>query len=204
MLEMKFMESIYKKARVPSDLPWHSEEPSGLLVKAIKRRDKPGKALDLGCGAGIFSVYLAKQGYEVTALDIIPRALEMGEEEAKKENVKVNWVLADLLSWETIHRFDIVLDSGCLHNITSGILPKYKNQLLTWLAPGSDFILGHFGKRNFLDWRPVGPRRRTRNELARFLSPELTNIEYEQEIQTGIPIPIGPSVQLQDIWFKKK
>src|SRR6516165_5945404 len=44
--------------------------------------------------------------------------------------------------------------------------------LLEWMAPDADFILAHWGKLHRFDWRPVGPRRRTRDDLLRFFSPE--------------------------------
>ncbi len=202
MFQKKFMERVYRKAKQPSDLLWHSEEPSPFLVEAIKNRNKPGKALDLGCGAGVFSVYMAKAGYEVTGIDFIPEALNMARALAGKENVSVRWLQADLLNWQTTEQFDIILDSGCLHTIADK--EKFKQQVVQWLAPNGDFILGHFGRRNFFDWRPVGPIRRSKETLARLFAPELTLKKYDARVQEGVPMPIGPSVQLQSLWFTKK
>jgi 2-polyprenyl-3-methyl-5-hydroxy-6-metoxy-1,4-benzoquinol methylase len=201
MLQKKFMESVYRKAKKPSDLLWHSEEPSKFLVQAIRKKHKPGKALDLGCGAGVFSVYLAKQGYEVTGIDFIPEALTMAKQLAAENNVIINWLQADILTWTTDIKFDIILDSGCLHTISDQ--HKFKKQVINWMAPDADFILGHFGRRNFFDWRPMGPIRRSKEDLKQLFEPELTLREYEQRVQTGVPLPIGPSVQLQSFWFSK-
>jgi hypothetical protein len=82
-------------------------------------------------------------------------------------------------------------------------MSRYKEQLLSWMAPQSDFILAHWGKRHLLDWRPVGPRRRTRQALVRSFSPELREEDYEQEVMTGVPLPIGPRVLGQSFWFKR-
>jgi SAM-dependent methyltransferase len=201
MFEKKFMEMIYRKAQKPEDLLWHAEEPNPFLVAAMKQRSQPGRALDLGCGAGVFSVYMAKQKYDVTGLDFIPRALEMGRQRAEKEQVTVNFVEADLLEWKAPRPFDIVLDSGCLHVI--GDVKKYKRQLLQWTAPGADVVVGHFGKRNFFDWRPVGPTRRTRASLEKLFAPEFELVKYEDTVQENIPMPVGPSVQLMSLWFKR-
>src|SRR5262245_4428100 len=118
MLQKQFMERVYAKAVKPSDLLWHSEEPSPFLTKAIAERKQPGTALDLGLGAGIFAVYLAKAGYRVTGLDFIPKALDLARNLAKEANVDVEWVQADLLTWNPARKFDIILDSGCLHTIS--------------------------------------------------------------------------------------
>lgn len=203
MFEKRVMEIMYQKAKSPEDLPWHREEPANLLAACVGLRKKGGKALDLGCGAGVYSIYLAKQGFDVTALDFIPKALEMAKGRAKNEGVKVSWVLADLLAWESADQFDLILDSGCLHNFSLRDTLRYKAQLLRWLAADSDFILGHFGRRHLLDWRPIGPRRRTRQEIVRLFSPELREKAYEHELMTKIALPIGPSVLGQSFWFQR-
>ena len=131
------------------------------------------------------------------------RAIDMAKERAKNENAGVTFVNADLLEWKANSTFDLILDSGCLHSLIGGDRSRYKAQLLAWLAPGGDFILGHFGKRGFLDWRPVGPTRRTRGEIVDFFSPELKELKYETELMTGIPLPIGPTVQGQGFWFRR-
>jgi SAM-dependent methyltransferase len=202
MFQKKFMERVYEKASKPSDLMWHSEEPSPFLVKAIQERKGPGTALDLGCGAGVFSVYMAKAGFQVTALDFIPKALEMARELANAQGVTVNLVHADLLNWDPKTKFDIILDSGCLHTI--GDKNKFKEKIVSWLAPDGDFVLGHFGRRGFFDWRPVGPVRRSKDALEKLFGPELTLKAYDARVQENIPMPIGPSVQLQSLWFKRK
>jgi SAM-dependent methyltransferase len=201
MFQKKFMERVYDKASTPADLLWHSEDPSPFLVKAIEERTQPGKALDLGCGAGVFSIYMAKAGYQVTGLDFIPKALELAKQLAKERNAEVNWVQADLLNWHPETKFDIILDSGCLHTIFEK--EAFKQNIVKWLASDGDFILGHFGRRNFFDWRPVGPVRRSKEDLEKLFSPELALKDYDQRVQKNVPLPIGPSVQLQSFWFRK-
>ena len=202
MFQKKFMERVYANAAKPSDLMWHSEEPSKFLVEAIRERKQSGTALDLGCGAGVFSIYLAKSGYQVTGLDFIHKALEMASQLAKEKGALVNWVQADLLNWNSEKKFDIILDSGCLHTISDK--EKFKENVVNWLAPGGDFILGHFGRRNFWDWRPVGPIRRSKDELEKLFRPELKLRAYDARVLAGVPLPIGPTVQLQSLWFTKK
>jgi cyclopropane fatty-acyl-phospholipid synthase-like methyltransferase len=126
----------------------------------------------------------------------------MAAARANTENIDVNWVHTDVLDWKSADPFDLILDSGCLHGIGSGKLARYKQQLLSWLVPGGDYVLAHFGKRHFLDWRPVGPRRRTRSTLVRLFSPELTEKAYSHEIER-VPLPIGPKVLTQSFWFRR-
>lgn len=62
------------------------------------------KVLEVGCGTGRTSCYLAKEGAEVTGLDVRPKMLEKAKLRAEKEGVKIDWVEGD------IHR--LPFDSG--------------------------------------------------------------------------------------------
>jgi SAM-dependent methyltransferase len=197
------MTSMYARAHSPADLPWHQSEPPQLLAAAAESRSGRGRALDVGCGAGTFSIYLARRGFEVTALDVIPKALELGAALAREAAVDVHFVEGDLLTWKAPATFDLVLDSGCLHSLVAGSPLLYKQRLLDWLAPGSDYVLGHWGKRHALDWRPIGPRRRSRSDLVALFAPELVEHAHHEELMTGVPMPFGPSVLGLGIWFKR-
>jgi SAM-dependent methyltransferase len=203
MFDKMVMGKFYRNAKTAQDIPWHREEPENFVINVLKNRNNSGKALDIGCGTGSFSVYLAKLGYEVTGLDMFSRALEMGKARAEKEGVSVNWVEADLFSWRSQQKFDLILDSGCLHALVGGNLHKYKEQLLSWLTPGGDYVLGHWGKKHTFDWLPIGPRRRTHDQIVKLLSPEFREIQFEQELMTGIPMPFGPTIMGMGFWFKK-
>src|SRR5262245_36300786 len=195
-------ETFYRRAKSPKDLPWHREAPDGFVLDVVASRPTPGRALDLGCGSGVFSVWLAKKGYEVTGVDFIPRAIEMSKERAAAEGAKVDFVRADLLSWEGAGPYDVIVDSGCLHSLIGGDVRRYRAQLLRWLAPGGDYVLGHFGRRHALDWRPVGPTRRTREQLVGLFAPELTVVRHQQS-EMAVPLPIGPVVRGHSFWFRR-
>jgi len=65
------------------------------------------KSLDMGCGTGIIAIHLAKQGLEVTAVDIDERAISNTIHNAKKNGVSIKVVRSDL--FERIKdRYDII------------------------------------------------------------------------------------------------
>src|SRR5699024_1517528 len=72
-----------------------------------------GSALDLGCGEGGDAVWLAKQGWQVTAVDISATAIARGIENAREAGVAdaVTWVSQDLSAWATEETFDLVTAS---------------------------------------------------------------------------------------------
>ncbi len=84
------------------------EKPSDLLTQWIDRLP-PGKALDLACGTGRNSIFLAEKGYEVTAIDISPAAIEMAKNKAREKALKINWIAADLEKYKISGQYDIIL-----------------------------------------------------------------------------------------------
>src|SRR5687767_2178245 len=72
--------------------------PEPLVIHAIRDR-KPGDALDLACGLGRNALYLAAQGWSVTAVDASRVALDILSERAA-EGLNVQPVLADLEAGE--------------------------------------------------------------------------------------------------------
>jgi SAM-dependent methyltransferase len=69
----------------------------------------PGRALDLGCGAGRNAVWLAERGWRVTAVDFSDVALAMARDLAAARGVEVEWVAGDLVTWIPPARaFDLV------------------------------------------------------------------------------------------------
>lgn len=197
------MAKFYRQAAGhPERLPWYRELPEEPLGEVVSLRHGKGRALDLGCGAGLFSVWLAERGMDVTGLDLFPEAIAMGQALAAKRGARVDFVCADLFSWEPERPFDLVFDSGCLHSLVGGSVAAYRRKLLSWLAPGGDYVLGHWGKRHALDWRPIGPRRRSEAAIERLFAPELT---LQKTIVTDFaaPMPFGPTVRGVGYWFKR-
>ena len=69
--------------------------PTALLADWLPRL-RPGRALDVACGAGRNALFLAESGYEVTALDISREGLDRGRRAAAERGVAVDWLCADL------------------------------------------------------------------------------------------------------------
>jgi SAM-dependent methyltransferase len=75
-----------------------SPAPSRFLV-AEAADLRPGTALDLACGAGGNAVWLAEQGWRVTAVDFSAVALGMARALAASRGVAVDWIEDDVLTW---------------------------------------------------------------------------------------------------------
>jgi len=93
----KQMEQIYRDVPL-EDIPWKQSQPPRLLVEAARSgKIKPRRAVDLGCGAGNYAVWLAEQGFDVTGIDISRRALRYARNLAHSRGVSCRFVAADLL-----------------------------------------------------------------------------------------------------------
>jgi len=66
------------------------------LVIATASEMKPGRALDLACGAGRNALWLAEHGWSVTAVDGSPAAIERLRTRAASQGVNINAQVADL------------------------------------------------------------------------------------------------------------
>jgi SAM-dependent methyltransferase len=199
----RFFDHVYEQARGPDELPWHRDTPPTLLTRVVAERAKAGKAgraLDVGCGSGVFSAWLAGQGYDVTGIDFSEAAIAMARETAQRAGVTVNLVRADVLAWPNPEQFDLVFDWGCLHGLRGEARRRYRDRLLSWLAPGGDYVLGHFDRRHPLDWRPIGPRRVPPARILALFVPPL--VERARDAETHhAAFPIGPTVRVAIYWF---
>jgi tellurite methyltransferase len=83
--------------------------PDDWLTQEVSRL-KPGRALELACGAGHNSVCLASKGWQVDAVDISPVGLAQAQELARTCGVRINWIAADLDEFApTPEMYDLVI-----------------------------------------------------------------------------------------------
>src|SRR5438270_11643617 len=91
------------------DTPWDTGRPSSELQRVIaEERIPPSRAIELGCGSGTNAVWLAKQGFEVTAVDLSPLAISRARERAVGEGVPVCFLCADVLIVPVVGTYDVV------------------------------------------------------------------------------------------------
>jgi cyclopropane fatty-acyl-phospholipid synthase-like methyltransferase len=190
---------IYQRAEGVEALPWHRDAPG--LLRAVAERRSPGRALDLGCGAGVHAIYLAQQGFSVVGVDFVPAALELARERARVAGVELELHEGDVLTYDAHAGFDVVLDSGCLHHVPSRDVSRYRARLDQWLLPGGDYVLVHFSKRHAMDWRPLGPRRVPKQQIVELFAP--LQLEGYDETFFDLSFPIGRSLA-GIYWFHRR
>ena len=106
-------DSRYEKG----DLPWDSNIRSRELARVIVETPlMPCRAVELGCGTGTNSLFLAEQDFDVTAFDISSVAIQQATLRAEAAGLNVDFVSDDLcaLKWNG-EPFDFIFDRGCYH-----------------------------------------------------------------------------------------
>ncbi|MDP9117112.1 MAG: class I SAM-dependent methyltransferase [Actinomycetota bacterium] len=123
-----------------ADQIW-SGRPNGALVTEVAHL-QPGRALDVGCGEGADAVWLAGNGWEVTALDVSTVALARAAVHAEQANARVTWVAAGLEEAPlAAQSFDLVTAQYPALLRTPG--HDAERKLLACVAPGGTLLVVH-------------------------------------------------------------
>jgi len=171
------MERIYGGQIVPvADIPWNRPEPPALLVELVDSgRVAPCKAIDLGCGAGNYAIYLASRGFSMTGVDISPRAIELARQNAAKKGVDCRFVAADLLGEldlsELGQGFDFAYDWELLHHVYPRQRKRYVANVSRLLSPGAKYCSVCFSEED-PQFGGVGKYRATRLGTHLYFSSE--------------------------------
>jgi 2-polyprenyl-3-methyl-5-hydroxy-6-metoxy-1,4-benzoquinol methylase len=118
-----------------------SGNPNEALVAEVAELST-GRALDVGCGEGADSVWLARQGWQVTALDISAKAVQRTEALAADAGVQVEGVAAGLLDASLADAsYDLV--SAMYPALLRTPTAEVERRLLDLVAPGGTLLVVH-------------------------------------------------------------
>lgn len=151
------------------DLPWdHGEASPGLEDFLAQEKYAPGPVLVPGCGRGHDGRALARAGFEVTGMDISPRAVEEARRWAQAEGLHIRFVCGDFLKPAPAMReqFDWVFEHTCFCAIDPELRDQYVLAVSHALKPAGH-LLGVFYHIQPESGPPFGT---TRQELLDRLS----------------------------------
>lgn len=129
---------IWQRPKPPSDLVKLVEGPAALPA---------GRALDLGCGTGTDTIYLASHGWQVTGVDLVPRALAIAERRAKTAGVSARFVAGDVTQLPALgigDGYQLILDFGCFHTLPEDQRPAYVASVTGTAAADATLLLYGF------------------------------------------------------------
>lgn len=133
----------FKERYASGTIPWDDDLPPPELM-ALAEEMTAGRALDLGCGYGRSSIYLAAKGWQVDGVDFVPQAVEIAAERAAAAGVagRIRFHAAPVSSLDFLRGpYDLALDIGCMHSMPVRELIAYRDELLRLLPDGGVYLL---------------------------------------------------------------
>jgi len=148
------------------DLPWQIDRPQPEVLRLIEEGKFESPILDLGCGSGDNAIELARRGYRVLGMDLVPEALRMAREKAVKAGLvqPPEFLVGDALRLqESGVEVETVLDCALFHVFEDEERPAYVRGLEEVLSPGGRLHILSFSE---LETRQPGPRRLSRDSIV--------------------------------------
>ena len=168
------MEKIYREMS-PDDIPWNIETPPEILQALITKNVlRPCRVIELGCGAGNYVIYFAKNGFDATGVDISENAIGMARKSALRKGIKCIFIVADVLGdiSEIIDEFDFAYDWELLHHIFPDDRDKYIGNVCRLLKPRGQYLSVSFSETS-KQFGGMGKYRKTPLGTVLYFSGEL-------------------------------
>mgnify|MGYP003302793464 CR=1 FL=1 len=110
-MKIKFWEDVFK---VDSTFLFGTN-PNKTVTEYEHLFEKNWSILDVGCGDGKNSIYLANRSYKVDAFDISETAISKIKRISERDNLKINTQIASVENFEFEKRYDLIMSFGVFH-----------------------------------------------------------------------------------------
>jgi cyclopropane fatty-acyl-phospholipid synthase-like methyltransferase len=122
--------TVWGDIRIPNEL------------KELVKQDNTDTILELGCGVGRFSRYLAKRGFAVTGVDFSPVAIAKARKKTENDGLKPEFIVASVTNLDKVNGpFDVAFDVGCFHCLDKDGQKKYVSEVRRILKPGGVHLI---------------------------------------------------------------
>jgi len=151
-MSKEIFEQMYERAGAV----WTRTEPPEELVELIEsEKISPCKTIDIGCGEGFYSIYLASRGFDVLGIDLSENAIQYAEENALRHGVNVRFVTMDIADLKQLNeKFDFVLEWALMHQIMPPQRPKYVKDVAELLNKGGKYLSICFNEQSLMFGSP--------------------------------------------------
>jgi len=141
---LAFFSSVYKE--IP---PWEIGTVQPAMSALLAKYPPTNPVLDVGCGSGDLSIYLAQLGHQVVGIDFVEAAISSAQEKIGSLPAEVahllNFQVADALKPSRLQqKFGAVVDSGFLHLFDSDQCDRFIDELALTLLPYGQYYLHEF------------------------------------------------------------
>ena len=118
--------------------------PSKEVKEIVSMLPENAKILDVGCGDGRHSLFLANLGFQVDAFDISENGINKINFLRDKYNLTINTTVCDILEYDFKHKYDLIIIHGVLQFIASDKQPIIIDLLKKWTNTGGYHIIALF------------------------------------------------------------
>jgi len=157
------MDAIYQE--LPLDaIPWNMEKPPAVLSDLVQSGwVAPCEAVDLGCGAGNYAVWLASMGFRMTGLDLSTSAVELARGLAMHENVACRFEVQDMTAIvkDFDDAFEFAYDWEVLHHVFPEDRERYVMNVHRMLRSGGKYLSLCFSEQELPRFGGEGKYRKT-------------------------------------------
>ncbi|RBQ15301.1 class I SAM-dependent methyltransferase [Spongiactinospora rosea] len=151
-------------------VPWDIGGPQPVVVALEAEGAFRGEVLDVGCGLGDNTLFLAGRGHRVTALDVSPKAIERAGERARSLGLEITFVVTDAVTLRSLEgrAYDTVIDSALYHGLDPEQRRKYAAALHGVTAPGARLHIACFSDE--VPREILAPNRCSEQDIRRTLT----------------------------------
>lgn len=104
------------------------------IARLVAEMQPVGAVLEIACGTGLWTEALAGVAETVTAIDVAPEAVAIARDRVRSNNVRFE--VADVFSWKTAARFDVIFFSAWLSHVPMSRFEQFWQMLRGHLAEG--------------------------------------------------------------------
>jgi SAM-dependent methyltransferase len=111
-------------------------------IKSLLLEGNPRSSLELGCGIGRFTRYMAKQGLHAVGVDFSQVAIEKAKNRISWDEFQPEFFVGDVTNLDMLKsRFDVSFDVGCFHCLSAEAQKGYVSEVFRLLKPGSIHLI---------------------------------------------------------------
>jgi SAM-dependent methyltransferase len=179
----------------------HREVPRELAEAVETRWFKPGGwILDIGCGGGWLSAWLAEHGYRVVGADYAAEAISRARALYGEEPGRLEWEVVDFVKSPPGRRgFDSLLDRACLGHIDPPLWPGYGRVIEACAGPEARFLLVVGPSTTHAKARELAMR--AREVLGRFEQERAEETVIRRALADGSQEELRPAIAL---WLRSR
>lgn len=184
----KFSRRLFFRLLYLKKPPWDSGISPPELMEFLHRHP-PGRAMDLGCGTGTNLLTMRQQGWEVTGIDFVPKAIRQARRKAKQTGLDLRLITGDVCSPKLYEgNYDLILDMGCYHVLDAAQRDRYRQNIFRHLSPTGTYLLYGF----------------TSEDESRISTPDVTSFQHGLRLEKRVDSLDNSGPSAAWFWFRQK